>query len=280
MRRPCRAGTPPVAGASAVRVLRRVQPRLRMAVGSLRQLTARLIRLSGVVLVVYAGLIGLTGFQFSRAPTGFIPDQDLGYLITVIQLPPGASLERTDAVVRKATEIILGTPGVEHAVPFSGFDGATFTNASNAGAIFSPLKPFEERHAKGQDVGVGAERACASGCRCIQDAFIITIPPPPVSRHRHRRRLQDDAAGPAGPGVRRRWRPRRRIWPRAANQIPGLVGVFTPFSTRTPSVLRRHRPREGAEAGRHAGKGVRGDAGLSRVGLHQRLQLPRPHLSR
>ncbi len=57
------------------------------------------------------GLIGLTGFQFSRAPTGFIPDQDLGYLITVIQLPPGASLERTDAVVRKATDIILGTPG-------------------------------------------------------------------------------------------------------------------------------------------------------------------------
>ena len=73
-------------------------------------LTSRLIRLSAVVLAVYAGLIGLTGFQFSRAPTGFIPDQDLGYLITVIQLPPGASLERTDAVVRKVTDIILNTP--------------------------------------------------------------------------------------------------------------------------------------------------------------------------
>ena len=68
--------------------------------------------------------------QFSRAPTGFIPDQDQGYLITVIQLPPGASLERTDAVVRKATEIILGTPGVATPSPFAGFDGATFTNAS------------------------------------------------------------------------------------------------------------------------------------------------------
>ena len=97
------------------------------------RLTARLIRASVLVLVVYAGLIALTGFQFSRAPTGFIPEQDQGYLITVIQLPPGASLARTDAVVREAAKIILDTPGVEHAVPFAGFDGATFTNAPNGG---------------------------------------------------------------------------------------------------------------------------------------------------
>ena len=74
-------------------------------------LTRRLLRLAAVVLVVYAGLIALTGWQFARAPTGFIPEQDQGYLITVIQLPPGASLARTDAVVREATEIILGDAG-------------------------------------------------------------------------------------------------------------------------------------------------------------------------
>ena len=199
------------------------------------KLTARLIRMSVVVLAVYAGLIGLTGLQFARAPTGFIPDQDLGYLITVIQLPPGASLERTDAVVRKATDIILGTPGVAHAVPFAGFDGATFTNASNAGAIFSPLKPFEERHAKGQDVGfvLNQMRQRLSG---IQDAFIITIPPPPVA-----------GIGTAG-GFKMMLQDREGLGPEAleaaaqdlvgaANQIPGLAGVFTPFSTRTPSVF-------------------------------------------
>ncbi|WP_428530845.1 efflux RND transporter permease subunit [Rhodopila sp.] len=199
------------------------------------KLTARLIRMSAVVLAVYAGLIGLTGLQFARAPTGFIPDQDLGYLITVIQLPPGASLERTDAVVRKATDIILGTPGVAHAVPFAGFDGATFTNASNAGAIFSPLKPFEERHAKGQDIGfvLNQMRQRLSG---IQDAFIITIPPPPVA-----------GIGTAG-GFKMMLQDREGLGPAAleaaaqdlvgaANQIPGLVGVFTPFSTRTPSVF-------------------------------------------
>jgi hydrophobe/amphiphile efflux-1 (HAE1) family protein len=198
------------------------------------RLTARLIRFSALMLVVYAGLIGLTGYQFNRAPTGFIPDQDLGYLITVIQLPPGASLERTDAVVRKATEIILGTPGVEHAVPFSGFDGATFTNASNAGAIFSPLKPFDERHAKGQDIGevLNDMRQRLAG---IQDAFVITIPPPPVAgigtAGGFKMMLQDkEGLGSAALEAA------AQDMAGAANQTPGLVGVFTPFSTHTPSV--------------------------------------------
>ncbi len=198
------------------------------------KLTARLIRISGAMLVVYAALIGLTGYQFGRSPTGFIPDQDLGYLITVIQLPPGASLERTDAVVRQATEIILGTPGVEHAVPFSGFDGATFTNASNAGAIFSPLKPFDERHAKGQDVSV-VLNSLRQRLASIQDAFIITIPPPPVSgigtAGGFKMMLQD--RGGLGSGALEAAAAELTA---AANQTPGLVGVFSPFSTRTPSV--------------------------------------------
>ena len=198
------------------------------------RMTSRLIRMSAVVLVVYAGLIGLTGYQFRRAPTGFIPDQDLGYLITVIQLPPGASLARTDAVVRRAIDIISTTPGVAHAVAFSGFDGATFTNASNSGAIFSPFKPFEERERNGQSAAeiLNDLRQRLSS---IQDAFIITIPPPPVN-----------GIGTAG-GFKMMLQDQQGLGPRAletaaqdlagaANQIPGLVGVFTPFSTRTPSV--------------------------------------------
>src|SRR5437588_6601857 len=82
-------------------------------------LTRRLLRVAVLALVVYAGLIGLTGWQFVRAPTGFIPDQDQAYLITVVQLPPGSSLARTDAVVRRAAKILLDTPGVAHVVPFA-----------------------------------------------------------------------------------------------------------------------------------------------------------------
>ena len=124
--------------------------------------TRRLVRLTAVVLVVYAGLIALTGWQFERAPTGFIPQQDLGYLITVIQLPPGSSLARTDAVVRQAAEIVLDTRGRDrHARAFAGFDGATFTNAPNGGAIFTPLAPFEERAAN----GLSRERSSSPICK-------------------------------------------------------------------------------------------------------------------
>ncbi|SLN76769.1 efflux RND transporter permease subunit [Oceanibacterium hippocampi] len=142
-------------------------------------LTGRLIRKAAFALVVYGGLIGLTAWQFDRAPTGFIPQQDQGYLITVVQAPPGASIARTDAIVRRAAKEILQIPGVANVVPFAGLDGATFTNASNSGAIFSSLKSFEERQALGvtlEDIiGMHYQRLGA-----IKEAFIITIPPPPV----------------------------------------------------------------------------------------------------
>jgi multidrug efflux pump len=198
------------------------------------RLAARLIRMSAVVLVVYAGLIGLTGWQFGRAPTGFIPDQDQGYLITVIQLPPGASLARTDEVVRKATEIILKTPGVLHAVPFAGFDGATFTNAPNAGAVFSALAPFDERHRQGLDADamLGQLRQRLAG---IQEAFIITIKPPPVrgigTAGGFKMMVQDrQGAGSAALEAA------TQDITAAANQVPGLAGVFSLFSTKTPTV--------------------------------------------
>ena len=98
-----------------------------------------------IMLVVYGALIYVAYDRLTRTPTGLIPQLDRGYLITAFQLPPGASLARTDAVIRQATEIIMHRPGVQSAVAFAGFDGATFTNAPNAGVIFASLKPFEER---------------------------------------------------------------------------------------------------------------------------------------
>ena len=197
-------------------------------------LTRRLVRLSVMMLLVYGGLVGLTVWQFDRAPTGFIPQQDQGYLITVVQLPPGSSLARTDAVVRRAARIILETEGVVHAVPFAGFDGATFTNASNAGAIFSALAPFPERAEKGLDANrILADLNARLGA--IQDAFIITVPPPPVR-----------GIGTAG-GFKMMVQDRRGHGPEAlaaaaqdmvaaASQVPGITGVFSLFNTRTPKV--------------------------------------------
>src|SRR5262249_43455205 len=102
-------------------------------------LTRRLVCGTIIVLVVYAGLIGIAGVEFAKTPTGFIPEQDQGYLINLVQLPPGSTLDRTEKVVRGGIDIILGSKGVEHVAPFAGLDATTFTVASNAATIFSGL---------------------------------------------------------------------------------------------------------------------------------------------
>ena len=107
-------------------------------------LTRRLARAGAIVLVVYVGLIGTAGIEFARTPTGFIPEQDQGYLIRVVQLPPGATLDRTEKLVRRGIDVILGTTGIEHVAPFGGLDVTTFTVAPNAATIFSGLPSLYE----------------------------------------------------------------------------------------------------------------------------------------
>jgi hydrophobe/amphiphile efflux-1 (HAE1) family protein len=198
-------------------------------------MTGRLVRLPVLVLLVYAGLLGLTNWQFKQAPTGFIPAQDQGYLITVIQLPPGSALTRTDAVVRDAVGRMLKIPGVAHVVPFAGLDGATFTNAPNAAAIFVTLDSFENRVKQGLTSGrvLGdVQKALAP----IKEAFVIVVPPPPVR-----------GIGNAG-GFKMMVQDRRGRGPQALEQAtgqlaaaaskePGLVGLFSLFNTRTPKVF-------------------------------------------
>jgi len=140
---------------------------------------AWLLRRSAIGLTIYAILVGLGGFGFSVVPTGFIPAQDKGYLIVAIQLPDSASLERTDAVVRRAGEIILETPGVEFAVAFAGFSGASRSNASNAGAIFVGPKSFEERAKHGPTANELLE-TLKGRLSDIREAEIFVIAPPPV----------------------------------------------------------------------------------------------------
>src|SRR5690606_5537533 len=109
------------------------------------RVTGRLVRMSTIMLVVYAVLLGLTGWRMTSTPTGFIPDQDQGFLIGVVQLPPGASLERTDAVVTRAAAQLVQTEGVADVAAFAGMDGASFTQSSNAGVMFIRLDDWSER---------------------------------------------------------------------------------------------------------------------------------------
>ncbi len=104
-----------------------------------------MVRFAVVMLVLYAGILAFGLNEFRTTPQGFIPQIDRGILIVAAQLPPGASLQRTDEVMRKATDLVQATPGVAHSVVIVGFSGATFTNAPNAGAMFVVLEPFTER---------------------------------------------------------------------------------------------------------------------------------------
>ena len=110
------------------------------------------------MLVVYAGLMGIAGVEFSKTPTGFIPEQDQGYLINVVQLPPGSTLERTEKVVRRGIDIILGTKGVEHVAPFAGLDATTLTNGIECGNDLLRLAVTLQSRASGRDREHGDSR--------------------------------------------------------------------------------------------------------------------------
>ncbi|PWT86917.1 MAG: hydrophobe/amphiphile efflux-1 family RND transporter, partial [Proteobacteria bacterium] len=198
------------------------------------RLTGRLVRVIGVMLAVYVLLIGVAGFQFGRAPTGFIPEQDQGYLITVVQLPAGATLDRTEAVVKRAIDIILGTPGIEHVAPFAGLDATTFTVSSNSGTIFSGLPSLYNHSLK----GVTAETVLTDLRRrlsVIRDAYVLTIPPPPVQGIGNAggfKMMLQDRTGLGSDALARA----AQALVAAANKDPDFAGVFTLFSTRSPSI--------------------------------------------
>jgi HAE1 family hydrophobic/amphiphilic exporter-1 len=187
-----------------------------------------------MMLLVYAGLLAATVQVFRTVPTGFIPAMDQGYAIVVIQLPDGASLARTDAVVKTATDLIRDTPGVSDAVAFAGFSGATFTNASNAAAIFTPFTLFAERI----ESGLNAQAIIGQlygRLQSIQEAFIIAVPPPPVRGVGSSGGFKMQVQETVGDEVNRVLAATYQLMDRA-RQTPGLSGVFTTFSASSPQI--------------------------------------------
>ena len=196
------------------------------------RLTARTVRWVAATLVVYAGLLFFTYNRLASTPTGLVPQLDRGYFIAAMQLPPGSTLERADKLVRHASDLITNTPGVQNAVAFVGFDGATFTNAPNTGVIFVPLKPFDERADIPKDKILADLRGKLFQLR---EAFVFVLEPPSVpgigTGGGLKGYVQDRAARglPALEGV---------AWALAgaAGQTPGLTQAFTLFSTKTPQI--------------------------------------------
>ncbi len=139
------------------------------------------LRRRGATLVLYAGLLGLTWFGFHQVPTGFIPTQDKGNIFCYIQLPDGASLQRTEIVSKRVTEIIRNTPGIAVVSEFAGLSLVNLGNSANASSMFIRLSPFEERAKH----GLTSEKIIADLTKRIaqaniQDAYVRVSPPPPV----------------------------------------------------------------------------------------------------
>ncbi|MDX2158887.1 MAG: multidrug efflux RND transporter permease subunit [Hyphomicrobiaceae bacterium] len=143
-------------------------------------LTARLVRIAGLMLVVYAGIVAFGIAEFRRTPIGFIPQVDLGYMIVVVQLPGGASLARTDEVNRRVGAAALEVPGIAHAVNIVGFSGATFTTAPNSGAVFAVLEPFEVRAKDPTKSAEAIQAALQAKLSFVSEGLVIVVRPPPV----------------------------------------------------------------------------------------------------
>jgi hydrophobe/amphiphile efflux-1 (HAE1) family protein len=137
------------------------------------------VRRTGIAMFLYVGLVGLTALGLTKLPVGFIPAQDKLYLVSVIQLPPGASIDRTEDVVKRVADIGLQEPGVEGALQFAGMSPNNYNTQTNSGLVFFALKPFKDRAeaSQGANAIAGTLNAKLAG---IQEAYIGVFPPPPI----------------------------------------------------------------------------------------------------
>ncbi|HLD65463.1 MAG TPA: efflux RND transporter permease subunit, partial [Pseudomonas sp.] len=194
----------------------------------------RVIRGSGIALVLYAGLMVLTYFGFATTPTGFVPPQDKQYLVAFAQLPDAASLDRTEAVIKQMSEIALQQPGVANSVAFPGLSINGFTNSPNSGIVFTPLDPFDERTDPSESAAAIAAALNAKFAD-IEDAYIAIFPPPPVQGLGTIGgfRLQIEDRG--GLGYEALYKETQNIIAKSQG-VPELAGLFTSYQVNVPQI--------------------------------------------
>ncbi|QQZ44091.1 efflux RND transporter permease subunit [Pseudomonas sp. SK3(2021)] len=199
--------------------------------GSVRGLVAR----TPLMLAIYAVLIAATAYLLVSTPKGFIPAQDRGYLVVIVQLPEGAALERTNEISRQIEAIALQVPGVDRVPTFSGFSMVTGTSSSNSSGLAPVFEPWSKRKLR----GLTSDKIAADlreRLKVVSGASVIVAMPPPVqglgSTGGFSMRLQDRA----GLGSQALAKATEQLIA-AANATQGMTGVYSPFSARTPQVF-------------------------------------------
>jgi multidrug efflux pump len=193
------------------------------------------LRLSAVVLLLYAGLLGLTYFGFTKVPGGFIPNQDKGYLIVNVQLPDSASLDRTVAVMDRVQKIAAETPGVAHAVDIPGQSFVMNGISSNFGTMFIVLKPFSERRSPGlysEAIADGLRRRLMTE---IEQAQVLVFGAPAVDGLGNAGGFKLMLEGTGGADLGALEAQTVNLCEKGGHN-PGFVGLFSSFRAATPQL--------------------------------------------
>jgi multidrug efflux pump len=195
---------------------------------------SRALGRSSIAMVIYGLLLALTVFSFMRTPSGFVPQQDKLYLVGVAQLPDAASIDRTEAVVKRMGEIALKTPGVAHVVSFPGLNVNGLINSPNAAAVFLALDGFEER--RSPELSANAIAAKLNGeFAQITDANTAVFPAPAIQGlgtvGGFRMQIEDRA----GVGPDELYKAIQAITARAAKE-PALAGVYSSYQIGVPKI--------------------------------------------
>jgi multidrug efflux pump len=193
------------------------------------------LRLSVIALLVYGGLIGLTYLGFRAVPTGFIPEQDKGYLVVNAQLPDGASLQRSDEVVKRMTELALKTEGVGHTISVPGYSILTGTNIPNVGGMFVILAPFEERAGHPELSANQVADRLRKQYREIEEAQTVLFGAPPIDGLGSTGGFKLQVLDRGGSGLEALQGAVANVAGKGNSQ-PGLVGLFSSFSANQPQL--------------------------------------------
>ena len=200
------------------------------------RLIGRLIRMSAVVLILYIGLNALNVFIFEKVPTGFIPQQDQGYLVLYVQLPDAAAFSRTEQTVKQANDIIMATPGVEHVNEYVGWSIMTRASQPNVATMFARLTPFEARTNHNELTADAIVKNLSQRLSTIPNATIAVFPPPPIrgmsSVGGFKLQIQDRSNA----GIDALQSVTADMIAKGSQQ-PGLVGLFSTFRSGVPQLF-------------------------------------------
>ncbi|MFZ2313816.1 MAG: efflux RND transporter permease subunit, partial [Methylobacter sp.] len=200
------------------------------------RLVGRLIRMIAVVLVLYVGLNGLNFLAFEKVPTGFIPQQDQGYLILYAQLPDAASLARTQEMVQQANRIILETKGVKHLNAYAGFSILSGSSQSNVATMFARLDDFDQRAGHPELHANAIIKSLQQRLAQVEGAHIAVFAPPPIRGMSTVGGFKLQVQDRTNAGIEALQGTVNELIAKG-NQQPGLVGLFTTFRASVPQLF-------------------------------------------